>query len=506
MNPRKLSGKITLMPKAIVEEKTEYKEQIGSCHFITQFSDVIFRCRGSVLPKIVAELTISFALGWFAYLLHHHPFFESWEAETAMGLVSFTRGHRNNHSSADDDRDTFVNDSSSVDGHSLFGFLLGFLIVFRTQSGFNFMLEGHEHLSMLNRTLRNIAIELLGSIPPSGLTEAQAQLVLSCQRRLKLYYYTVIEHLRSNDSMKSWLEAHAMVLRFATDAEVEELELEFGSPTPKRKAVRVPTDIVADAVSSITLADSQGPSRDVSPTCQQRRMSTAQHASRNEAIRRCSVLMDQPSRKVLVSGAPAPDSTSDSTSPGSLRRPSPGSPSSSGSFQTKCCSSFTGSFAKRSSTAKLSNLPAQPPSPAGNRSSQRSSTRGSSLGTKEPRHRHSSHSFVKPRNQLATFSIKDPTHSKPMYVALHLRRDLQQLGQLGMIGEMQVAAFSARVDDMISAYLGMNKIDKLCLPLPYSQLLKIFSIFFVFTVSGRWAMGGWRLAVGGGRWAVGGGR
>ena len=39
-----------------------------------------------------------------------------------------------------------------------------------------------------------------------------------------------------------------------------------------------------------------------------------------------------------------------------------------------------------------------------------------------------------------------------------------------------------KIDDAIQAYLGMNKIDKLILPLPYSQLLKIFSLFFVFTV------------------------
>ena len=32
------------------------------------------------------------------------------------------------------------------------------------------------------------------------------------------------------------------------------------------------------------------------------------------------------------------------------------------------------------------------------------------------------------------------------------------------------------------AFLSMHKIDELVLPLPYSQLLKIFSMFFVFSV------------------------
>ena len=82
----------------------------------------------------------------------------------------------------------------------------------------------------------------------------------------------------------------------------------------------------------------------------------------------------------------------------------------------------------------------------------------------------------------ATFGLKDPTHSKPMCVALHLRRDLQQLHLHGLITQIQLVQLSKRVDDMINAYMGMDKIDKLHLPLPYSQLLKIFSIFFVFSV------------------------
>lgn len=224
-------GSLDILPRALVEEKTSYKEQIGSCHFFTQFRDVIFKCRGSVLPNIVAELLISFSLGWLAYLMFHLE----WFYEVTGGAIdSLPR---------------------SVEGHSLFGVLLGFLIVFRTQSGFNFMLEGvrmkralnipellprarrshsthcpwmgspseprvcpqYEHLNVLNRTLRGLAIEVLASIPVSGVSPADAELVHSCMRRLKLYYYTVIEHLRSNDSMQSWLEAVRAHSRSPTD-------------------------------------------------------------------------------------------------------------------------------------------------------------------------------------------------------------------------------------------------------------------------------------------------
>ena len=70
------------------------------------------------------------------------------------------------------------------------------------------VLEGQDHLNMLMKTTRNIAIEILGSVPPGGLDEAGATIVLNAIRRLKLYYYAVVEHLRSNDSYATWLEAH----------------------------------------------------------------------------------------------------------------------------------------------------------------------------------------------------------------------------------------------------------------------------------------------------------
>ena len=38
-------------------------ESVGLMHFFTQFPDVIFRCSGSVLPKIAIELTLAFCLG-----------------------------------------------------------------------------------------------------------------------------------------------------------------------------------------------------------------------------------------------------------------------------------------------------------------------------------------------------------------------------------------------------------------------------------------------------------
>jgi hypothetical protein len=79
--------------------------------------------------------------------------------------------------------------------------------------------------------------------------------------------------------------------------------------------------------------------------------------------------------------------------------------------------------------------------------------------------------------------MKDPTASKPLWVALQIRRDVQRLGKEGMLNAQQVAALgNNQIPDLIEMYTAMNKVDKMVLPLPYSQLLKLFSIFYVFSV------------------------
>lgn len=115
----------------------------------------------------------------------------------------------------------------------------------------------------------------------------KAKLILSIIRREKLFYYAVVEHLRSNDSYAAWVEAHSTLLNFAQPhevwaklgkapnpnsspspnpnpnpvpvipspalalvlsllAQVRELAEEFGGPEVRRDPVRIPTDVKAD--------------------------------------------------------------------------------------------------------------------------------------------------------------------------------------------------------------------------------------------------------------------
>lgn len=80
------------------------------------------------------------------------------------------------------------------------------------------------------------------------------------------------------------------------------------------------------------------------------------------------------------------------------------------------------------------------------------------------------------------FAKKDPTLSKPLIIAVWIRSDLQEMASRGLFNAPQLASLGNRIDDLTRAYLTMNRIDTLVLPLPYSQLLKIFTMFFVYTV------------------------
>ena len=57
-------------------------------------------------------------------------------------------------------------------------------------------------------------------------------------RLLKLFYFSVVEHVRSNDSTKSWADAHEMVEAFSTEAETMQFLAEFGKPQAKNARCR----------------------------------------------------------------------------------------------------------------------------------------------------------------------------------------------------------------------------------------------------------------------------
>ena len=118
--------------RAVMEQKHGFHgEAVGLFHFFTQFRDVIFRYRGSVFPHILIELVLAFTLGWVAYFMHHNSLWRAPWYHAGRQLSDYGGG------------DVGTGDGDfSASGHTMLGFLLGFLTVFRTQSGFTFFLEG----------------------------------------------------------------------------------------------------------------------------------------------------------------------------------------------------------------------------------------------------------------------------------------------------------------------------------------------------------------------------
>ena len=63
-----------------------------------------------------------------------------------------------------------------------------------------------------------------------------------------------------------------------------------------------------------------------------------------------------------------------------------------------------------------------------------------------------------------------------------LRLNIERMVRANAIELTQLVHLSEKMDKLVSAFNGIDKIDKLILPLPYCQLLKIFELFFVFTL------------------------
>ena len=397
------------LPAAIVENKHKFRgERIGMLHFFTQWPEVILRRKGSVLPNVVIELSLSFILGLVAHFLYHPP--------TFLGDVSMPVW--------------------SHEGHAIFAVLLGFLMVFRTQAGFNLHLQGQDHCVQLISSLRNVAVDVLGTMPSNGLSREEAHIILNLMRRLKLFYYTIIEHLRSYHSYRAWLDAHAMVLRYASDQETEQFALEFGEPTRVRKDIGIPTDVFAGSTSYL-----MNPALLQTESSASKQSSLVGHSAKTKEVRkRCSMLMASASALKDV-----------------------GPREGAGSFIKGC-----------GLAAQLVGAPSGAPS-------KKMSFLGGVSSSGSP----SGHKGgVLPDNsrRLATFESQDPTISKPVLVALLVRRDISHLARLGHLSDPHLARLGACVDKISDAYCEMSKIDQIVLPLPYSQLLKIFIIFFVFTV------------------------
>ena len=97
------------------------------------------------------------------------------------------------------------------------------------------------------------------------------------------------------------------------------------------------------------------------------------------------------------------------------------------------------------------------------------------VGSSLPYHKRTSGSAVAQQTH-------DPTRSKPLVVLTWLRINIERMVSAGALETTQLSRLTEQIEGLVEAGGAIDKIDRMVLPLPYCQLLKIFQIFFVFTL------------------------
>ena len=440
--------------EAVEREHTYKGGGVSWDSFFRQFPEVIFRTYGSVLPNIVVELILAFAVGWLAY---------------------FVAG------------DLEVSSS----GHQLFGFLLGFLIVFRTQAGFNLYVEGIGCLGNVVGSLHTLAAEVLSSAA-SRVNDDEpllhAEVLDDTVRHMKLFYYSVVEHLRSNDSFVDWEGARRMVEKHASEAELAEMREEFGQPTNGRTKHKVPQDVASTfaeefeeelfAVSAANSADrfwtelrhtAYDASGRTDWTTESFGLSRADIGALEQVA---AQLQGADGSRGGVRDRPA-STTGFADHPRELATSSPLPERF--SRRTASVQALAAAASSKIATAATAATAAANSRRGNGRSSL--GGRASALGTRGS----ISHGSRKVKRK-AEASEHDPTNAKPLAVLMWLKHDLRVLEALGAVEYGTSVEIANAMNMLVDGYKGMCKIDKLVLPLPYCQLLKIFTLFFVFSV------------------------
>ena len=230
-------------PKKVEVDSSYLGDPPSPLSFFYQFREVIFRTRGSVLPNVLIEVILSIGLAVVALV---------WMPDENFQHI----------------------------GHQLVGVLLAFLIVFRSSNALSLYNEGRMHIGEVVASGRIVAVHMIEDVAlaldgSSDTVDAgDGSSVFDAEegvRLLKLFYYTLVEHVRSTDGCddgrpcllspppnrpslthahffrryETWLFAQRIAYSFATPAEVEIFNAEFGPPqhvkrgSPRRPVIAV---------------------------------------------------------------------------------------------------------------------------------------------------------------------------------------------------------------------------------------------------------------------------
>ena len=179
--------------KGFVDMDTGYRQERASAFsFCFQFPDIICKLKGSVLPKIQVEIFIATTLGVLCA--------QYWQ-----------------------DHDHYGNAA-----HSVAGTLLAFLVVFRSNIAWNMYLSGYTAIFSIRTTAVNLSNVILSTLIAKSaemgkpLPPEAHELI----RLLKLYFFLVVEHVRSSQGEGAWMWSQNVAYSFARPHEILELTAE----------------------------------------------------------------------------------------------------------------------------------------------------------------------------------------------------------------------------------------------------------------------------------------
>ena len=74
---------------------------------------------------------------------------------------------------------------------------------------------------------------------------------------------------------------------------------------------------------------------------------------------------------------------------------------------------------------------------------------------------------------LVTDAASFRAHGRPLLALLWLRLAVERMQKKGAIEPQQLLTVSQVINDLVGAYNSIDKVDKMVLPFPYAQLLKV---------------------------------
>ena len=232
--PAKLSSYSPYTRPHFVEKEMKYSGESSSAFsFFAAFRNIIFVWHGSVFPKIWIELLLAGSMGVLAgsmvkggYFFPDDAHCGTWCIEesrfsgiqTVGVLLAFMYAKNNPYQLMPTCNmgQFFFHSHSGGDSQTVPVVNL-FRSVFRSQISFGLYKEGRDLLGILNSTIRAHASTVLAScaaaslLPAEGSTASKvdadelALLASDSVRLLKLFYFSVTEHVRSTNGHRAWV-------------------------------------------------------------------------------------------------------------------------------------------------------------------------------------------------------------------------------------------------------------------------------------------------------------